>query len=110
MMKSGFTSGDMPPSHWLIGGESRDDYRVRITALRDEAARRREMELLEQKSPLLAPADRIRLWERLHQLPLPRKSDHCLLVDIASDTGLTLEDVHAEQESRAAARVAAGKP
>ena len=109
-MKSPTAPGEMPPSHWLIGGESRDDYRIRITALRDEALKRRELELLEQKSPLLAPSERIRLWERLHQLPLPRRSDHCLLADIAADTGLTLGDLHAEQEVRAAARVQVGKP
>ena len=68
-----------------------------------------EQERSEQCSPLNSAADRIRIWERRHQLPLPRNPTHVLLADIAAGTGLTLEDVQAEQRVRAESRAAAGK-
>jgi len=83
---------------------SQDDYRQRLAAARAEANQRREHELSEQRSPANSAADRIRIWERRHQLQLPGRHDHPVLPAIALDTGLTLEDVRAEQRLRLAAR------
>lgn len=86
-------------------GEDQADYRTRLEAQQAEAVARREREIAEQRSPLNSPSERIRIWERRHQLPLPRRPDHALLSTIVTDTGLTLEDVHAEQQQRAAAKI-----
>lgn len=88
-------------------GESQADYRQRLILLQAEALDRRQQELSEQRSPLNTPADRIRIWERLHQLPLPRNPGHRLITVIAANTGLSLEDVRAEQLVRARAKAAA---
>jgi len=81
--------------------ESAADYRQRMALLQAEALERRQHELSEQRSPLNTPADRIRIWERVHQLPLPRCPSHRLVSVIASHTHLSLEEVRAEQRLRA---------
>ncbi|HEX3848233.1 MAG TPA: hypothetical protein VHV81_12705 [Steroidobacteraceae bacterium] len=88
-------------------GESQADFRERMTLLQAEAVERRRQELGELRSRLHAPADRIRIWERLHQLPLPRSATHRLLAVIATNTGLSLDEVRAEQQARAAAKAPA---
>jgi hypothetical protein len=82
-------------------GESQADYRERMTVLQAEALERRRKQLDEQRSPLNSPADRIRIWERLHQLSLPRSPSHRLITVIAAHTGLSLEEVRVEQRERA---------
>jgi len=108
-MNNDVLSERIEPSARPLAGENHDDYRTRIAVLRAEALKRREQERSEQCSPLNSAADRIRIWERRHQLPLPRNPTHVLLADIAAGTGLTLEDVQAEQRLRAESRAAAGK-
>ena len=88
-------------------GESPADYRKRIAVLQAEALERRQQELSEQCSPSNTPADRIRIWEHRHQLTLPRSPDHQLLTVIAANTGLSVEDVRAEQRVRAAGKATA---
>ena len=88
-------------------GETQADYRERMTLLQSEAHERRQQELNEQSSPLNTPADRIRIWERLHQLPLPRNPSHRLISIIATNTGLSVDEVQAEQRTRAAAQTPA---
>jgi hypothetical protein len=85
-------------------GENQADYRERLKLLEAESLERRQQELDEQCSPFKTPADRIRIWERLHQLSLPRISDHRLVTVIAANTGLSVEEVQAEQRARAAAK------
>jgi hypothetical protein len=46
------------------------------------------------------PEERIRLWEKLHVLSLPRIATHPLLSLIASQTALTLQQVQDEQRRR----------
>jgi hypothetical protein len=74
----------------------------RAAALRaDEeraADRRRELDL--QTSPAKDPQERIRIWERLHALPLPVLATHPLVAIIANDTELTPGDVEFEQRRR----------
>jgi hypothetical protein len=74
-----------------------------MTLLQTEALKARQQELGELRSPLNTPADRIRIWERLHQLSLPRSPGHRLIAVIAASTGLTLDEVRAEQRARTAA-------
>ena len=92
------------PTGRPVAGGSQEEYRQRLAALRAEALKRRENELREQRSPANSAADRIRIWERRHQLQLPQRSDHQHLAAIAADIGLSLEDVQAEQQLRLAAR------
>lgn len=94
-------TGGMPRGPVPFAGESNADYRERIAAHQAEAAERRRLELLEQRSPANTPAMRIRIWERLHQIDLPRSSSHRLIDVIAAATGLTSEDVRDEQRLRA---------
>jgi hypothetical protein len=92
------------PSSAPRPGETPADYRERMALIQAEALERRRQELGEQCSPSNTPGDRIRIWERLHQLPLPRATGHALINIIAANTGLSMEEVQAEQQLRAAAR------
>jgi hypothetical protein len=85
----------------LIPGESTDAYRERMALLQAEAAERRQQQIEEQSSPLNSPSARIRAWERLHQVDLPRNPAHRLVEVIAASTALTPEEVRAEQRLRA---------
>jgi hypothetical protein len=86
-----------------IGAETIADYRARIAHQQAEAARRRQEELEEQSSTLKTPDTRIRIWERLHEVGLPRDPTHRLVGIIAANTGLTVEEVRDEQRLRASA-------
>jgi hypothetical protein len=84
----------------FIADESLAEQRKRIA---DEQAKReehRQAELVELSSTLNAPGERIRLWERLHKLPLPRDPNHNLLEVIAVATDLALTQVQEEQRLR----------
>lgn len=83
-----------------IVGETVGDYRARVAEHQAERARRRQQELLEQTSIQSTPSMRIRVWERLHQVTLPRNPAHRLLEVIAADTDLSLEQVREEQRTR----------
>ncbi|MGH8137985.1 MAG: hypothetical protein ACREVV_07295 [Steroidobacteraceae bacterium] len=83
-------------------GELMADYRARLAHEHAEALERRQAELAEQVSIRNAPGERIRIWERLHGLPLPRDPAHRLLAVIAAATDLELEQVKEEQRLRLA--------
>ncbi len=85
-------------------GETNGDYRERLARVHAEAQERRQQELHEQSSPHNDPSARIRIWERLHQIDLPRDPTHRLIEIIAENTGLSRDDVLAEQQIRATAR------
>jgi hypothetical protein len=89
-------------------GELMADYRARLAHEHAEAQERRQAELAEQVSIRNAPGERIRIWERLHGLPLPRDPTHNLLGVIAAATDLELGQVQEEQRLRKAA--ASGTP
>lgn len=92
-------------------GESEADYRERLARDRLSAQERWEQALREQTSPESDAAERIRIWERRHQVDLPRSPGHRLIAVIAAGTGLTAREVLAEQSARAAAKLgAAAKP
>ena len=92
---------DMGASGVPIGAETIADYRARIAHQQAEAARRRQEELEEQSSTLKTPDTPIRIWERLHEVGLPRDPSHRLVDIIAANTGLTVEEVRDEQRLRA---------
>jgi hypothetical protein len=78
-----------------------------MARLQAEALENWQKQLAEQSSTLNSPSDRIRVWERRHQIDLPRDPGHRLIKLIAANTGLSTEDVYAEQRLRAEARTGA---
>ncbi len=87
-------------------GDPSMDFRARLIRDQAEAAERRRLDLAEQSSRLKTAAERIRIWERIHEVNLPRDSAHALVGIIASNTGLTDADVRDEQQRRAALKAA----
>jgi hypothetical protein len=82
------------------------DFRARLAHSQAEALERRRMDLAEQSSRLKTAEERIRIWERIHEVTLPRDPAHNLIDIIASNTGLTDADVRDEQQRRATLRAA----
>jgi hypothetical protein len=87
-----------------IGDDPMMDYRARLVHQQAEAAERRRTDLAEQCSRLKSAEERIRIWERIHEVTLPRDSAHRLVAIIAANTGLTDNDVRDEQQRRATLR------
>jgi hypothetical protein len=87
--------------HLPLAGEPNADFRARIARRQAEAAEIRQRELIEQASTINPPDLRIRIWERLHEISLPRDTSHRLLRVIAAQTGLTMAEVQTEQQNRA---------
>ena len=83
------------------------DFRARMVHQQAEATERRRLDLAEQSSELKTSEERIRIWERIHEINLPRDSAHRLVEIIATNTGLTGAEVREEQQRRAAIRAAA---
>ena len=83
------------------------DFRARLIHQQAENAERRRHDLAEQSSRLKSAEERIRIWERIHEVNLPRDPAHNLVEIIAANTGLTEAEVREEQQRRAAARAAA---
>ena len=96
--------------HLPLSGEPNADYRARIARRQAEAAEVRQRALIEQASSVNPPDLRIRIWEQLHEITMPRDASHRLLRVIAQQTGLTVAEVQTEQQNRAnpAAAQAAG--
>ena len=69
------------------------DYRARLERQRLEAADRRKRDLFDQSSPDNSPDARVRVWERLHQVRLPRDPAHPILPLVAQETALGLDEV-----------------
>jgi len=82
------------------------DFRARLVQQQTETAERRKMDLAEQSSRLKSAEERIRIWERIHEVTLPRDPAHRLVEIIATNTGLTDADVRDEQQRRATQRAA----
>jgi hypothetical protein len=82
------------------------DFRARLVHQQAEAAERRRVDLAEQSSRLKTPEERIRIWERIHEVTLPKDPAHRLVDIIATNTGLSDADVRDEQQRRAMLRAA----
>lgn len=85
-----------------LGAMNTADRRAAIQREELERATARQERLAAQRSPLNPPEDRIRVWERLHSLNLPRSGAHKLVPVIALQTDLTVQQVRDEQSRRAA--------
>ena len=77
------------------------DYRARIERDNLESIERRQQALADQRSPVNTPEVRVRIWEKLHQLRLPKDPAHAILLVIVQQTGLGLADVQEVQRLRA---------
>jgi hypothetical protein len=77
------------------------DRRAEVERQQQERAAERQQQIAAQSSELHAPEERIRLWEKLHALPLPRSATHKLLHVIAQQTRLSIQQVREEQQRRA---------
>jgi hypothetical protein len=97
---SGRPSGSASPDDPMM------DFRARLVHQQAEAAERRRVDLAEQSSRLKTAEERIRIWERIHEVNLPRDPSHRLVEIIATNTGLTSSDVKEEQQRRAMLRAA----
>jgi hypothetical protein len=102
--KSGQSMGRPPGPP--AGDDPMMDFRARLIHQQAEAAERRRLDLAEQSSRLKTAEERIRIWERIHEVNLPRDPAHRLVDIIATNTGLTDADVHEEQQRRATLRAA----
>ena len=91
-------------------GETNADFRARIEHQQAAAAEFRQSELAEQRSPLNSAEKRIRIWEQLHQLRIPRDPTHPLGDVIAAATHVSVADVHSEQSRRLAPAPVAVSP
>lgn len=85
-------------------GDYAADLRAQQERRRIEAEEVRQRALLDQRALDSAPDTRVRVWERLHQLTLPKDPQHAVLNQVAEQTGLTLSDVQEVQRQRALAR------
>jgi len=89
-----------------VGEDPMMDFRARLVHQQAEAAERRRLDLAEQSSRLKSAEERIRIWERIHEVTLPRDPAHRLVDIIATNTGLSDAEVRDEQQRRAAMRAA----
>lgn len=76
------------------------DHRARLERAQLEAAERRTQSLADQRSPLNSHDQRVRAWERLHQVSLPKNPAHAVLRVVARQTGMALADVQEVQRLR----------
>ena len=90
-------------AHLQLPGEGNGEYRVRIAREKAEREAHHQQELKQQAATHNTPYQRIRWWEHLHALTLPRTSNHPLLQVVANQTGLSLEQVRDEQTRRSIA-------
>jgi hypothetical protein len=77
------------------------DHRQAMERAEQERAAVRLRALEAQSSAVNDPQVRITTWERLHALSLPRTPEHTLVKVIATQTHLTVDQVHLEQQRRA---------
>ena len=91
-------------------GESADEQRARIAHELAEREEHRQANLAELSSIRNAPGERVRIWERMYGLALPRDPNHPLLDVIAVATHLELAQVQEEQRLRRPAAPVAKVP
>jgi len=77
------------------------DFRARAERAAREAAERREQALVGQRSADNTNDARVRIWERLHQVTLPKDPAHPILTLIAKQTGMPIAAVREVQMQRA---------
>ncbi len=92
-----------------FAGEPSSEFRERLARQQAATLERRQQALIEQASTLNTPQARIRIWEQLHAIALPRDTAHRLIGVIAAHTGLTVAQIREEQQQRAAGPAAEAK-
>jgi hypothetical protein len=92
------------------GPNAAGEYRRRVQQQDRDRAALRASELAAQMSPVRAAKERIRIWERLHELRLPSTSAHALVKVVATQTHLTIGEVQAEQRRRSSGAAQAAAP
>ena len=90
-----------PPLELAPGFGSANQRRAAAERALAEREEWRTQQLLSQAASHKSPQERIKVWEELHGLDLPRAPTHKLLSVIAAETHLTMSDVLAEQSRRA---------
>ncbi len=88
----------------LALASSSSERREMVQRAERERAESRRRELDSQSSPEILPEERIRIWESLHALQLPRTEEHPLVAVIARQTQLSVLDIRDEQTRRRARR------
>jgi hypothetical protein len=96
------------PSLVLVPSAAERRAAVRLAAERRQEERRQQFELL--TSPIRTAGERIALWERLYEIPLPDGAEHPLVRVICAHTGLTADDIHEEQRCRREASTSTSTP
>lgn len=87
----------------FTNSESAFDPRLQAERRRLEQQERRNQAICDQRALDRTPDSRVRVWERLHQLSLPRDPAHAILGKVAAATGLSIADVQEVQRLRVAA-------
>ena len=88
------------PEHALAVGLDANERRAAVLRADQERAETRQAKIEAQASPFSTPRERIRLWEELHGLALPRDGAHKLVSVIAKSTALGVSEVQQEQARR----------
>ncbi|MET0292710.1 MAG: hypothetical protein ABW136_10135 [Steroidobacteraceae bacterium] len=83
------------------------DHRARLERARRDALEKRDQALIDQRSTTFTAEMRVGIWERLHQVRLPKDPAHPILALVAQNTGLALPEVLEVQRSRAESAPAA---
>jgi hypothetical protein len=76
------------------------DRRSQLEREQQEHMAERQKQIALQTSPFSSAEERVRLWENLHALALPRSPSHKLLRVIAEQTELAIEQVLEIQRAR----------
>jgi hypothetical protein len=76
-------------------------HQARLERMQFEAAERRTRALIDQCSPNNTPEMRVRVWERLHGVRLPKSATHAVLPQVAEQTALDITEVLEVQRLRA---------
>jgi hypothetical protein len=76
------------------------DRRSQLEREQQEQMAERQKQIALQTSPFSSAEERVRLWEKLHELALPRSPTHKLLRVIAEQTELAMEQVLEIQQQR----------
>lgn len=84
----------------LSAAQGASEHRLVAQRAEQERAESRRRELDSQSSDMALPEERIRIWERLHALQLPKSEEHPLVSVIAKQTHLSIGEVNNEQIRR----------
>jgi len=82
--------------------DSLADRRAQFEQAQQQRIEERKQQVALLSSPLSSAEERIQLWEKLHELALPRSPTHQLLPIIAQQTAIALAQVLEVQQRRSA--------